>query len=97
MYIVSYDIENDRVRNKISKELENYGTRIQYSVFECKLSNKLYNELYAKLVKLMQEEKTGNIRIYNICANCEGHINTIGVKKEPYKLDLSDLDDIFII
>ena len=97
MYIISYDIENNRIRNKIAKELENYGTRVQYSVFECKLSEKLYNELYSKLIKLMQEEETGNIRIYHICAKCEERISTIGVKQEPYSVDLSELDDLFIV
>ena len=37
MYVVSYDITSDRLRNKIAKTLEGYGTRIQYSVFECRL------------------------------------------------------------
>ena len=100
MYIISYDIENNRIRNKIAKELENYGARVQFSVFECKLSEKLYNELYSKLVTLMQEEKSGNIRIYHICAKCEARISTIGVKQEPFNLnlcDVSDLDDLFIV
>ena len=38
MYLVSYDIESDRLRKKISDTLENYGIRIQYSVFECEIS-----------------------------------------------------------
>ena len=40
MYVVSYDISSDRLRNKVARTLEGYGTRIQYSVFECKLSEK---------------------------------------------------------
>ena len=34
-YLISYDISNDKRRLKVMKALEDYGTRVQYSVFEC--------------------------------------------------------------
>jgi len=37
--LVTYDIENDRRRTKIHKVLEGYGISVQYSVFECFLSD----------------------------------------------------------
>ena len=78
MYVVSYDIASDRRRNKIAKTLEGYGTRIQYSVFECRLTEKKYKEMYRKLMQLMTDEEDGSIRIYSVCGNCEGKIRTIG-------------------
>lgn len=79
MYVVSYDITSDRRRNKIAKTLEGYGTRIQYSVFECRLTEKKYKEMYRKLMQLMSDEEEGNIRIYSVCGNCERKIRTIGL------------------
>ena len=32
--IVTYDIQNDKLRRKFSKYLERYGVRLQFSVFE---------------------------------------------------------------
>lgn len=78
MYVVSYDITSDRRRNKIAKTLEGYGTRIQYSVFECRLTEKKYKEMYRKLMQLMTDEEDGSFRIYSVCGNCEGKIRTIG-------------------
>lgn len=78
MYVVSYDIVSDRLRSKIAKTLEGYGTRIQYSVFECRLSEKKYKELYGKLMQLMTGVEKGSIRFYSLCGNCEGKIRTIG-------------------
>ena len=78
MYVVSYDITSDRRRNKIAKTLEGYGIRIQYSVFECRLTEKKYKEMYRKLMQLMTDEEDGSIRIYSVCGNCEGKIRTIG-------------------
>lgn len=33
-YVVVYDIESDRVRRKVIKELNRWGNRVQKSVFE---------------------------------------------------------------
>lgn len=38
MIIVSYDISNDKLRNKFSKYLEKFGFRMQCSVFQIKNS-----------------------------------------------------------
>ena len=45
-YVISYDIESDRTRRKLAKLLEGYGVRIQYSVFECNLTDKRFQKLY---------------------------------------------------
>ena len=86
MYVISYDIEKDKVRNKIAKTLENYGQRVQYSVFECRISRKQYDRLYSELAKLMMDEDEGNIRVYTVCANCEAKLATIGIKSESVSI-----------
>lgn len=90
MYIVSYDITSNKVRCKIAKELENYGVRVQYSVFECNnLSKARYKEMYAKLIHLMDGVEEGSIRCYEICQDCERKITVIGTDtpNEKYKRD----------
>ncbi|AFY61925.1 CRISPR-associated endonuclease Cas2 [Synechococcus sp. PCC 6312] len=51
LYIIAYDIPCNKRRKKVSDLLEGYGTRVQYSVFECILSNKKYCELKRRLLK----------------------------------------------
>ena len=41
-YIVSYDISNDKKRTKMLRLLKNYGVRVQKSVFECLISERLF-------------------------------------------------------
>ena len=36
-YLVCYDIANPKRLRRVAKLLESYGTRLQYSVFECPL------------------------------------------------------------
>lgn len=87
MYLVSYDIAEDRKRTKIAKELENFGKRVQYSVFECDIDQRKLNELYERLVNLMSDVEDGNIRIYSICRNCEEKLVTIGIAENNVKED----------
>ena len=45
IYIVAYDFSNNKLRSKIGNTLENYGRRIQKSVFRCFLSAEQIQEL----------------------------------------------------
>ena len=49
IYFISYDIADSKRRREVSKVLENFGIRIQYSFFECEMEQsqleKLKNEI----------------------------------------------------
>ncbi len=94
MYVVSYDIEKDKVRNKVAKTLEGFGKRVQYSVFECRISQDRFDTMYSRLASLMESEENGNIRFYNVCLNCEAKIATIGVASDSM---VKAEQDLFII
>ena len=50
LFLVVYDISEDKIRNKVSKILKQYGQRVQYSAFEIEIAKE-------KLKKLMEEIK----------------------------------------
>lgn len=50
IYIIAYDFSDNKKRSKISKILENYGTRIQKSVFKCSLHKGQLHFLKEKLI-----------------------------------------------
>lgn len=79
MYVVSYDISSDRLRNKVAKTLLGYGKRVQYSVFECRISQNDFGEMYRKLAMLMADSEEGSIRFYQLCGKCENTIREIGI------------------
>lgn len=78
VYVVSYDIISDRTRRKLSKILEGYGVRIQYSVFDCRLNEKRFRKMYQDIFKVTEDEQEGSVRIYTLCKNCESRTVTIG-------------------
>lgn len=80
--IISYDIPEDKRRNRIFKILKDFGTWIQYSVFECDLEKKEYLKLRARLDKAINKEED-SIRLYFLCSNCEKKIERIGDQKKP--------------
>lgn len=78
MYVVvSYDISEDKRRTKIHDILKSYGHWVQYSIFECDLTETQYAKLRSRLSKLIKSE-TDNIRFYFLCACCQGKIERIG-------------------
>ncbi|HBY56981.1 MAG TPA: CRISPR-associated endonuclease Cas2 [Candidatus Atribacteria bacterium] len=78
--IVTYDIPSDKRRNKICNILKDYGTRVQYSVFECILDDVLTSKMILRLKKQC-ENHTDSIRIYSLCSNCQRKIKVIGKGK----------------
>ena len=70
VYVIIYDISDDRCRYRLSKYLEGKGQRIQESAFECRLKDNEIKEIAPVLEKLIKDEDNGNIRIYPVCENC---------------------------
>ncbi len=68
--VVSYDIQNDKTRERVRKLLHNYGEPVQYSVFECpQLRPEVFAELKAGLAELVTGE-LDSVYLYVLCATC---------------------------
>jgi CRISPR-associated protein Cas2 len=75
--VVTYDVSEDKRRTKIHKVLKSYGQWMQFSVFECSLSETEYARLRARLSKLIKPEQD-SIRFYFLCACCQNKVERIG-------------------
>lgn len=49
MYFVLYDIADPIRLKKVAKVIKRYGTRVQKSVFECRVNDRKFSDLYLKL------------------------------------------------
>ena len=68
---MSYDIENDRRRTKIHKILSDFGTPVQYSVFECFITDDDFHEMREKLIRQLDPKHPDDtIRYYSLCRSC---------------------------
>lgn len=69
LYVVAYDVADDKRRSKIVKLLEQCGDRINRSVFECMLTLSQKHQLEDDIANIVND-KEDQIAIYHICVNC---------------------------
>lgn len=75
--VVAYDISDDKRRERVSKILEGYGERVQYSVFECRLDRMQYLRLRHALAEAIKPEEDV-ISFYFLCEADVRRIERIG-------------------
>ncbi len=68
MFIITYDITENRVRTKFSKFLQKYGRRLQYSVFEIKNSQRILDNILLEIDKKYKKQfkESDSILIFSI-------------------------------
>jgi CRISPR-associated protein Cas2 len=75
--VVTYDITDDRRRLHVSDELENFGARVNYSVFECRLDPDHLADLKQRLAEKI-EPTEDNVRYYTLCDACVRKVEVQG-------------------
>ena len=78
-YVICYDVPSDKRRTQVAKNLDSYGDRVQYSVFEAVLSRKLFDAMIADVREIMDPEKD-RVMVYTLCASCAGKRIMLGVE-----------------
>lgn len=76
IYLVCYDLTNDRERTALAKVLKGHGQRVQRSVFEISIRSR------SELMRLVRElnavtEESDGIRLYRLCRNCRADSRTL--------------------
>jgi len=85
MVLVCYDVntlEEDgkkRLRH-VAKHCENWGQRVQFSVFECLVDPAQWTALRTKLTAAINEEKD-SLRFYFLGANWQRRVEHVGAKE----------------
>ena len=77
-YVVAYDICNNKKRRKISELLEEWGVRVNFSVFECELPVKALSSLKKSIEELI-DPKSDSVLYYPLCLNCRSRIDAFGM------------------
>lgn len=69
-YVVAYDVEDGRTRERVAKVMERFGKRVQKSVFECVLEARDLELMSRALRRELGEPEGASVRIYRLCADC---------------------------
>jgi len=84
MVLISYDVntqdaEGRKRLRRIAKHCQNFGQRVQFSVFECLVDPAQWTALRAKLEKEMDKNKD-SLRFYFLGANWQRRVEHMGAK-----------------
>ena len=84
LVLVCYDVNTSeepgkRRLRRIAKHCENWGQRVQFSVFECLVDPAQWVALRTRLVDAMDEDKD-SLRFYFLGANWERRVEHVGAK-----------------
>jgi CRISPR-associated protein Cas2 len=75
--VLVYDIPDDKRRTRLRKTLLRFGTPVQYSVFECDLSQRQLERM-EKAVRSVIKKHEDNVRYYQLCRSCARSAEVFG-------------------
>ena len=67
--LIAYDISDPKRLARVARVCEDFGARVQYSVFECRLEEAEFNEFWLQLLGEINEDED-RIVAYKIDARC---------------------------
>ena len=84
LIVVAYDVNTEsaagrRRLRRIARVCENYGQRVQHSVFECWVDSSQWVKLRAALIGEIAEDLDG-LRFYFLGDNWTGRVEHVGCK-----------------
>jgi CRISPR-associated protein Cas2 len=78
LFVVAYDIADDRRRSRVFKVLKGFGVPAQESVFECEL-DPVRSEKLASLLQSLILPLADSVKIYPLCMTCRENARVLGL------------------
>ncbi len=83
--LIAYDITDQKRLHKVAQVCEDWGVRVQYSVFECRLEADAFDRFWQEL-KDKIDEAEDRLVAYKICLNCARDIRCAGTMVTSEKI-----------
>lgn len=82
LYVLAYDVSTETKKGRkrlrrVAKVCENYGQRVQKSVFELQLTKEKFYSMKQEILEIMNK-KEDNIRIYKIAEPKSNYVEEYG-------------------
>ncbi len=95
MVLVTYDVASEgpdgrRRLRRVARACEDYGQRVQFSVFECDLDPALWTALRARLIGIIDPERD-SLRFYMLGRDWHRRVEHVGAKPA------TDFDGVLIV
>lgn len=70
LWLIAYDISDPKRLYRVAKLMKRYGTRVQRSVFECRLDQTRLKTLVSE-IKATIKPRRDRVQIYRLCDFCQ--------------------------
>lgn len=77
LVVIAYDIADQRRLAKVAKACQDFGVRVQYSIFECHLDDDGFNDLWLRVLSVIDEDED-RVVAYKLDARCAREVETAG-------------------
>lgn len=82
-FLITYDVSTEtaagrRRLRKVASTCQDFGQRVQKSVFECSITEMQYEEVMRRLLEII-EEKEDSLRVYRLIEPKEKYVQVYGV------------------
>ena len=73
MIIISYDIQDNKLRSRFNKYIRRFGFRLQYSVYEIENSQKVLDNISADITNKFEKAFSvgDSVMIFNLSNTCK--------------------------
>ncbi len=75
--LIIYDIADPKRLRAIANIMEDYGVRVQKSIFELDVGQTVFQEIKIRVGKAIEEFEDG-VKYFPLCERCTGSIEIIG-------------------
>lgn len=84
MYVICYDITENKIRNKVAEYLKGIAYRIQYSLFMADLNDRELEKVKINLSGLIRIAEKPLLLIVPVCKSCKQKIWKVGEAREKH-------------
>ena len=84
LHLVAYDIRTPKRLRLVAKTCQDFGIRVEYSVFECDLSEDHFQTFCTSLQNIIDPDEDC-ILAYKICGSCVAKMESMGAVTRPGK------------
>ena len=79
IYLYCYDIADPKRWRKVSKRLEQFGLRVQKSIFQCDAPRGVHARIIREL-RAEMNRRADSLRVYPLCKNCGDSVHIDGTQ-----------------
>jgi CRISPR-associated protein Cas2 len=79
--LAAYDIADEKRLQRVAKIMQDYGDRVQLSIFEMELDRPAFEKLRRRTESVLDPDEDG-VKYFFLCERCAGRVDVLGREAE---------------